>query len=302
MEKIYTKNRVNQFLLIFFLIVLSIFLFSLRSVLYQSSSFLQQQADLLQQQGALLDQQGTLLDQQGSSSQRQAELLQRQSDLLQQQINPSQQHISIRQFMVNSHLAQLDEDRVLIIGDSIIEGWLNEEIGQCKVVNAGFGSGTVSDILAFFDVLEARIASGDIEPSHIGSMVILIGVNDAKKRENLTANYVEVWNKDYEKMLNKALELSSGEVLVSTILPVAENMPLGDRFFDPALIEELNDSIRTIAQDKKVDLVDSNTHFLKVSTSGSNSFTTDGVHLSAAGYRVLDSIISPKLEACFPAE
>jgi lysophospholipase L1-like esterase len=275
-----------------------LFFVILSALLLKQGQFLSKQSDLLQQQTALLKQQGDLLQQQTDSSQQQTELLQRQSNLLQQQINPSQQHISIRQFMVNSHLAQINEDRILFIGDSIVEGWLNEEIGQCKVLNIGFGSGRVSDVLAFLDELEATVQSGDVEPSYIKSMVILIGVNDARKLEGQLTSYIDRWSEDYEKMLSKALELSLGEVMVATILPVGENMPLGDLYFDSDLIEAFNNSIRAIAERKEVNLIDAGARFIESSGSTSNAFTTDGVHLNAEGYQILDSIITPNLEEC----
>ncbi len=255
------------------------------------------QENLLNQQGNLLQKQADLLQQQTASTQKQAELLQSQSNLLQQQINPSQQHVSIRQFMAYSQLAQIDEDRVLIIGDSIIEGWFNEDLGQCKVLNIGFGSGTVSDVLAFLDGLEENLDLKDVR-SHIKSTVIAIGVNDTKRRESLPENYVEEWSKSYEEMLSKALEMGLGKVYVSTILPVEKGRSLGDLYFDPILIESLNNSIRSIAQQKNVELVDSSAYFVKASQDGANSFTVDGVHLDPEGYQILDSAIAQSLEAC----
>lgn len=292
-EKICPRIRVSQ-LTLYFLLIMSVFF------LAKFGQLITQQTSLLQQQNNLLQQQENSFQRQENLFQQQVELLQRQSNLLHQQINPSHQHILIRQFMVNSHLAQMDEDRVLIIGDSIVEGWLNEEIGQCKTLNVGFGSGTVLDILNFLDTAHAKVESGKINSEIIKSIVLMIGVNDAKRRDNLPDDYVEAWSRDYEKLIDKALELSSGRVLISTILPVERNMPLGDLYFDPALIEDFNALIRIIAKNKNIDLVDANEYFNNHFRQNSVSFTVDGVHLNAEGYKILDFIIAPNLELCSP--
>lgn len=83
-------------------------------------------------------------------------------------------------------------------------------------------------------------------------------------------------------MINLAQQLNS-RVVVSTILPVEENMPLGTKYFDPILIEQLNTSIRQVAKEKNVRLIDTNKIFLKTIKK---HFTVDGVHLTPDSYKI----------------
>lgn len=50
-------------------------------------------------------------------------------------------HIAIRKFMIESHLGQMKDGSVLLIGDSVVEGWLIASINGCPVINGGLGGG-----------------------------------------------------------------------------------------------------------------------------------------------------------------
>lgn len=222
----------------------------------------------------------------------------RANTLLENRDKTFQNHLSIRRFMAYSYLSQIDEDSTLVVGDSITEGLLSNDFGQCEVVPVGFGSGTLSTVLDFLENLKVEATAQSTDLSHIKSIVILIGVNDSARGQPRTQEYLESWQKSYGKMLDTAINLGVDTVLVSTILPVQEDMPLGTSYFDPDFIDSLNRSIKHIAASKNVDVIDANRRFLGASTEGSNSFTVDGVHLDAKGYQILKSTIAEKLPGC----
>lgn len=83
-------------------------------------------------------------------------------------------------------------------------------------------------------------------------------------------------------MIDLARQLNS-TLAVSTVLPVEEGMPLGTKYFDPILIERLNASIRQVAKEKGIRLIDTNKTFLDINWKG--HYTVDGVHLNADAYK-----------------
>ena len=50
-------------------------------------------------------------------------------------------HIAIRGSMIHSQLEQAGSKFILIVGDSIVESWLNPQFGDCQTINGGLGGG-----------------------------------------------------------------------------------------------------------------------------------------------------------------
>lgn len=162
-------------------------------------------------------------------------------------------HIQIRNIMIESQLAQVTTTAVLITGDSIV-AWLAGPIGACNVINAGLGGGGVGDVKNLLSNLKEKSMS-----PKLSGIIVAIGVNDSRRRD-FPVSYVASWKKDYEEMIDIALQLNSS-VSVSTILPVEDGMPLGAKYFDQSLIESLNATIRQVAKQKNVRLIDTNKIF-----------------------------------------
>lgn len=120
------------------------------------------------------------------------------------------------------------------------------------------------------------------ERTKLSGIIVIIGVNDARRRD-LPPNYVEKWKNDYAEMIDLARQLNS-TLAVSTVLPVEDGMPLGSKYFDPILIEQMNTSIRQVAKEKGIRLIDTNKTFLNVNWKG--HYTVDGVHLTSDAYKV----------------
>jgi lysophospholipase L1-like esterase len=133
--------------------------------------------------------------------------------------------------------------------------------------------------------------------SKLSGIIVAIGVNDAMLRA-LPENYVNDWKKDYEEMIDLALQLSP-TVSVYTILPVEDDMPLGSKYFDQSLIESLNATIRQVAQKKNVRLIDMNNIFRN--TLQKKHFTVDGVHLTVDAYKVFTNQLKTNMSRTCPA-
>lgn len=185
-------------------------------------------------------------------------------------------HIQIRNIMIESQLTQVTTTAVLITGDSIVESWLVGPIGACNVINAGLGGGGVGDVKTLLSNLKEK----NMGPK-LSGIIVAIGVNDSRRRD-FPVSYVASWKKDYEEMIDIALQLNSS-VSVSTILPVEDGMPLGAKYFDQSLIESLNATIRQVAKQKNVRLIDTNKIFRD---TVKKHFTVDGVHLTPDAYKI----------------
>ncbi|NEJ22528.1 hypothetical protein GR247_20475 [Rhizobium leguminosarum] len=189
------------------------------------------------------------------------------------------EHINIRDTMILSHLAQLDEEGVLVLGDSIVEAWLGEPFGRCRMINAGLGGGGIKDVSHLVTAI-----SQSSNYSKLKEVIVAIGVNDTRRGRDLPANYLEEWKKDYARLIDQ-LQSMIPEVTVSTILPVEAGMPLGADYFDPSLIDQLNEVIRQVAEEKAdVRLLDMNTEIKQIKWQG--HYTVDGVHPAAKTYEV----------------
>ncbi|WP_166486888.1 SGNH/GDSL hydrolase family protein [Rhizobium etli] len=205
------------------------------------------------------------------------------------------EHINIRDTMILSHLAQLNEDGVLVLGDSIIEAWLGEPFGRCRMINAGLGGGGIKDV----SILVTAISRSP-NSSKLKEVIVAIGVNDARRGQDLPADYVERWKTDYARLIEQ-LQSMIPAVTASTILPVEPGMPLGADYFDPSLIDQLNDAIREVVQEKAgVRLLDMNQEIKRIEWQG--HYTVDGVHPAAKTYQVIaEKLLSGLSGSCAAA-
>ncbi|WP_319587460.1 SGNH/GDSL hydrolase family protein [uncultured Desulfobulbus sp.] len=189
----------------------------------------------------------------------------------------SADHITVRNFIISSHLAQMDEKAVLIIGDSIIESWIGGSLGNCRTLNAGLGGGGVQAVITLLHNLNKTA-----DRSKIIGVVVAIGVNDTV-RKDIQPTYIDKWKDDYTELVDIALQLSRS-VAVSTILPVEDDMPLGTKYFDPGLIEQFNKTIRQVAKSKSIRVIEADKAIGNLKKKG--HFTVDGVHLTSDAYKI----------------
>jgi lysophospholipase L1-like esterase/archaellum component FlaC len=183
-------------------------------------------------------------------------------------------HIEVRRFSILAQAEQLQNDFVLVTGDSITEGLYLQRLLDLPVLNGGMGGGGVRDVQGLLDNFPTS--------SRIKAIVIAAGVNDSV-RMNPPSGYFENWEKIYRSVVAKAKQLTEGHVAVSTIIPVEADKPLGDQYFDPDTIFHLNSIIRKVSVDQKVVLIDNDPPFMRLLTE-KNQYTVDGVHMNRTGF------------------
>ena len=103
---------------------------------------------------------------------------------------------------------------------------------------------------------------------------LLIGINDISRGDSVDTAY-----SNYEKIIEDLLSHGVQPFIQSTILA-------GDakKAFNPR-VNELNNRLGKLAASKNILFIDLNTHLAKGGILNVE-FTTDGIHLNAAGYRI----------------
>ena len=190
-------------------------------------------------------------------------------------------YVDIRKHLILHQITQAASDFLLVIGDSIVEGLHMPSLDGAPVISAGIGGGGVLDV----EELVAKIPAD----RPIKKIVIAIGVNDTP-HGNIPPNHYDRWRVAFEKTISRAKSLADNQVAVCTIIPVETGKPLGDLNFDPIKIGEINSIIRDVARKTNTHLIDQDPSFASLTSAGI-VYTTDGVHLNDAGYRLMKNNI-----------
>ncbi|MDR2507022.1 MAG: SGNH/GDSL hydrolase family protein [Candidatus Accumulibacter sp.] len=196
-------------------------------------------------------------------------------------------HAALRKHFALDQISQADQGFILIIGDSIVEGMNLPSIAGIPVINAGMGGGGILDARE----LIAKIKSG----TSPNGVLIAIGVNDAIRGGGASPNYSAQWESVMRDTISRAKALAGDKVAVSTVIPVEKGKPLGDQYFDPQKIDEINRIIRKVCAESKITLIDQSASFIGLTGSGVE-YTTDGVHLNNTGYRLMKSNIRKSIQ------
>lgn len=167
---------------------------------------------------------------------------------------------------------------------------------EISVVNAGVGGNNTVDLLA-------RIEK-DCISHHPGLTILMVGTNDMNSRK-----YVEI--KAFKKNLHTIIEAilrSGSKILLMNLLPVYEPYLLtrhDPQFYQPeghaGRLKAMNELIRKTADKYKLSFLDLHSVFEKAGNIGldesswirneANSNTTDGLHPTPEGYRVIGVLI-----------
>ncbi|MFB6451662.1 SGNH/GDSL hydrolase family protein [Bradyrhizobium tunisiense] len=174
--------------------------------------------------------------------------------------------------MIASHLEQGGHGAIVVIGDSRVESArLPSEVGGRPLVNAGVGGATVG-------LLENMVLP---LISKAYCIVVAVGVNNAKTEATVSEDFLFAFDR-----LCRAASDKAEKLVVATIPPVAENAPLGVGYYDPSMISTFNDEIRALAGNRQYNLSDIAALMQKDNGNLPSEFSSDGVHLTAAGYAV----------------
>lgn len=176
---------------------------------------------------------------------------------------------------------QFDENRIVFIGDSIIEGWNKHSFFKenPSYINRGIGGQTSAQILVRF---AANVVH--LKPKCI---VILVGTNDIAENQGPTT--LEKIQHNFSTMLAVAKEHNL-KIILCSILPASEYY-WNKKIQPAASIKVLNNFLASLADEKMVFYVDFYSA-MKENGSLNTSFTEDGVHPNLDGYTIMSDIIS----------
>ena len=188
----------------------------------------------------------------------------------------------LEKFRVENSLLkiQLEENRIVFIGDSIIAGWNNEALftENQHFINRGINGQTTSQILHRFqsDVI-------DLKPKFA---VILVGTNDIA--ENLGPITMEQIQNNFTLMIEIA-KVNAIKVIICSILPAYRY------YWNPKIkpVEKiiiLNVFLISLSNNINVFYLDFYTS-LEKENAMNKIFSEDGVHPNSVGYNLMSDIL-----------
>ena len=179
------------------------------------------------------------------------------------------------------------KDRIVFMGNSITIGWLNIHplfFKNKPYVNRGIGGQTTPQMLVRF-----RADVVDIDAT---AVVILAGTNDiAENTGPTTLNMIL----DNLKSMSEIAQANNVKIILCSILP-AYDYPWRTGLEPNVKIPELNKMIKGYAEANDIHYLD----YFKALNDGKNGiikkYTTDGVHLTEEGYKLLEPMLEKALK------
>lgn len=175
-----------------------------------------------------------------------------------------------------------DQSRVVFMGNSITEGWLNKRpdfFHSKKYINRGISGQTTPQMLLRFrqDVIA-------LKPSLV---VILAGINDIA--ENTGPYSAETTSGNIFSMCELAKQ-NGIKVIVCSVLPASDFQ--WKKGMEPApKVIALNKTIKSYAEKNKLFYVDYYSAMVNDEMGLKAQLCTDGVHPNEAGYAVMEPIL-----------
>ncbi|WP_342648044.1 SGNH/GDSL hydrolase family protein [Mucilaginibacter sp. CSA2-8R] len=174
------------------------------------------------------------------------------------------------------------ENRVIFMGNSITEGWINQDpefFKTNKYLNRGIGGQTTPQMLVRFreDII-------NLKPKVV---VILAGINDiaentgTSKIENVAGNIMSMAE------LARAHNIKA---VLCTVLP-AKAFPWHPSINPVEPIVQLNKLLKEYAQANKLSFVDYYSAMVDADKSLKKGWASDGVHPNLAGYKIMEPLV-----------
>lgn len=187
--------------------------------------------------------------------------------------HPLEVHWDVRSAIYLMHRSIAGPDATVLIGDSITEGFYWNKIGDCSVVNAGFGGITTSALTRYLDVIMK-----DGAPKYA---VVMLGTNPDLAAD-LTTD-MATFKRSYIQVVDRLREKGTTVILVS-IPPIEPVKIRGPRSLEA--IQQMNALIKDeVAAPRGLEYVDL---YGKMTINGKAApgSTIDGIHFTADSYRV----------------
>lgn len=185
-------------------------------------------------------------------------------------------------------LREAREIKAVFIGNSITNMWADlypTFFSSNQYVGRGIGGQTTPQMLARFreDVIK-------LKPKVV---VINGGINDIAEN---TGPYNNEFTFGNIKSMAELAQANGITVVLTSVLPAA-NIPWNkDIHAVPEKVVQLNNQIKTYAKEKKFIYVDYYSSLLNAERGMKAEYTSDGVHVTAQGYRVMEDIIKEAVD------
>ncbi len=186
----------------------------------------------------------------------------------------------------------IGKDKVVLLGNSLTEGggdW-GERFGVNFIINRGISGDITEGVL---------VRLGEIFHYQPKAVFLLIGVNDIfnadhPNRQEITTQYVA------QNIICIAQEITSHlpetSVFIQTLLPVNKEIYFKEKGWFPEHAVPLNRQINEINELLKRssghEVIDLHSAFVDGEGNLDKIYTTDGVHLSEAGYKLWVKILT----------
>lgn len=175
------------------------------------------------------------------------------------------------------------ESEIVFLGDSLSDycEW-SEFFPNQRIKNRGIAGDTTDGILNRID---------EVIQSKPQKLFLLIGINDLNQGKNVThiVNYYKLILKNFKEKTPQT------RVYVQSILPINENNSVFSNKVKNHSIVELNEKIKSLADEFSFKYIELFTAFLDSNSELDKSYTNDGVHLNGEGYLVWKRIIQKNL-------
>jgi len=175
------------------------------------------------------------------------------------------------------------QQSILFVGSSSFTKWkdVQDYFPGYPIINRGFGGSSLPDVIRYADAI--------IFPYQPKQVVVYCGENDFASSDTVTANTVVERFTTLFNMIRKKL----------TKVPVAfiSMKPSPSRQHLAIKMQDANQQIaRFLATQKRTQYIDV-WHNMLLPNGNSNGylFTSDSLHMNAAGYRIWEMIIRPYL-------
>lgn len=173
-------------------------------------------------------------------------------------------------------LSRIETAPVVMLGDSLTERAQWSEISGCRLVaNRGIGGDDSAGLLR---------RTEDVTRLKPAAVFIMIGINDI-----LSGTPTGTIASNVEQVVGLLTERGA-RVYLTQVLPVRDSFRKGEV---NRKVDELSEAYRRLGELPHVSLIDFRAAMRGPSGGIRQQYTTDGVHLSPAGYRVWRDAVAP---------
>lgn len=190
-----------------------------------------------------------------------------------------------KQKVANFEEEKVNENSIVVLGDSIINYWKTNQFYKNEIINRGIAGDTTEGVLKRLDQIIK------IKPKIV---ILNVGTNDLvrlKDHECLDCIVRRILKIKYLLEEN----ILGVKVYVVSLLPVLHN---SDKTIKEYLRNRSNEDIDQINEELSLftNLIDVNSYLKDLDGNLKYEYTTDGIHLTKEGYKIYSKIIQKHIQ------